>query len=87
MLIRLLSLDGAGAGSAADADGCGGVSTGNGASGVGGVSLISGAVGVGAGDTTSAAGDAGVASLVPKTNSSIALSSGLRFLAVILTLP
>ena len=80
-------MDGAGTGSAADANGCGAVSAGNKANGVGGVSLISDAVGVGAGDTTSGSVGGNAASLVPKTNSSIALPSGLRFLAVILTLP
>ena len=69
---------------------------GNAASGVGGVGAgdtgnkangISGdAVGVGAGGTTSGGvGDA--VSFVPKTNSSIALPSGLRFLVLISALP
>lgn len=47
---------------------------------------VSDAVGVGADDTSSGGvGDA--ASFVPKTNSSIALPSGLRFLVFISTLP
>jgi hypothetical protein len=48
---------------------------------------ISDAVGVGAGNTTSGGVGAGKASFVPKTNSSIALASGLRFLVFISTLP
>jgi hypothetical protein len=52
------------------------------------VSGVSDAVGVGAGDTTSGGvGDAASFSFVPKTNSSIALPSGLRFLVLISTLP
>jgi len=67
-------------GSGADTSGCGGVAIGNAASGV------SDAVGVGADDTISdGVGDA--VSCVPKTNSSIALPSGLRFLVFISTLP
>lgn len=80
-----------GTGSGADANGCGGVATGNkanGVGGVGGVYVISDAVGVGAGDTTSSSGvGAGTASFVPKTNSSIALPSGLCFLVLMLRLP
>jgi len=49
--------------------------------------IISDAVGVGGGDTSSVALGAGTASFVPKTNSSIALPSGLRFLVLILRLP
>jgi hypothetical protein len=63
--------------------GCGGVAVvnkANGVGGVGGVSVIGDAVGMGAGDTSSVAVGAGTASFVPKTNSSIALPSGLRFL-------
>ncbi|MEG4396631.1 hypothetical protein [Microcoleus sp. BROC3] len=73
------------------ADTCGdsGVAVGDAASGgVAGnaTSGVSDAVGVAAGDTTSGGvGDA--ASFVPKTNSSIALPSGLRFLVLISTLP
>jgi hypothetical protein len=44
-------------------------------------------VGVGAGDTSSVAVGAGTASLVPKTNSSIALPSCLRFSVPVSTLP
>jgi hypothetical protein len=52
------------------------------------VSGVSDAVGVGAGDTTNGVGsDAASFSFVPKTNSSIALPSGLRFLVLISTLP
>ncbi len=68
-----------GTGCGAEASGCGGVAVGNKANGVGGVSVISDAVGVGAGDTSSVALGAGTASFVLKTNSSIALPSGLRF--------
>jgi hypothetical protein len=67
----------------AEASGGGGVSLGNkanGVSGVGGVSVISDAMGMGAGDTSSVLVGADTASFVPKTNSSIALPSGLRFL-------
>jgi hypothetical protein len=77
-------------GCGAEASGFGGVATGNAISG-GGVagnaaSGVSDAVGVGADDTSSGGvGDA--ASFVPKTNSSIALPSGLRFLVLISTLP
>jgi len=80
-------LDGAETGSAADADGCGGVSTGSAASGVGGVPLIGDAVGVGAGDAASVALGSGKASFVPKTNSSIALPSCLRFSVLAPALP
>jgi hypothetical protein len=79
-----------GTGCGAEASGCGGVAVGNkanGVGGVGGVSVISDAVGVGAGDTSSVAVGAGKASFVPKTNSSIALPSGLRFLVLVLRLP
>ncbi len=59
-----------------------GIDAGNKANGV------SDAVGVGAGNTTSGVGgDAASFSFVPKTNSSIALSSGLRFLVLMSTLP
>jgi hypothetical protein len=44
-------------------------------------------VGVGAGDITNGGVGAGKASFVPKTNSSIALPSGLRFLVLMSTLP
>jgi hypothetical protein len=80
-------------GSGADTGGCGGVTVGNAASGGGGVagnavSGVSDAVGVGAGDITNGgAGGAASFSFVPKTNSSIALPSGLRFLLLISTLP
>jgi hypothetical protein len=67
-------------GSGADTVGSGGVATGNAASGV------SDAVGVGAGDTKSGVGGDAV-SFVPKTNSSIALPSGLRFFVLISALP
>jgi hypothetical protein len=79
--------------SGADTAGCGGVAVSNAASGCGGVAGnkangVSDTVGVGAGDTTSGAGsDAASFSFVPKTNSSIALPSGLRFLVLISTLP
>jgi hypothetical protein len=80
-------LDGAGTGSAADASGCGGVSTGNAAADVGNVYVMSDAADVGAGDASSVALGTGKASFVPKTNSSIALPSGLRFLILTSTLP
>ena len=76
--------------SGADTAGCGGVAVGNKANGDGGVagnttSDVSDAVGVGAGNTTNGGvGDA--ASFVPKTNSSIALPSGLRFLVLMTAL-
>ena len=76
-------------GSGADTSGCGGFAVGNAISGgVAGnaVSGVSDAVGVGAGNTTSGVGG-DAASCVPKTNSSIALPSGLRFLVLISTLP
>jgi hypothetical protein len=76
--------------SGADANACGGVAVGNKANGIGGVgdvSVISDAVGVGAGNTTNGRVGAGKASCVPKTNSSIALPSGLRFLVLMSTLP
>ena len=76
--------------SGADANGCGGVAVGNkanGVVGVGDVSVISDAVGVGAGDTSCVAVGAGRDSFVPKTNSSIALPSGLRFSVLVSTLP
>jgi hypothetical protein len=50
-------------------------------------SLISDAAGVGAGDAAGGAGGGNAAYWLPKTNSSIALPSGLRFLVLILTLP
>ena len=58
-----------------------GIDAGNKANGV------SDAVGVGAGNTTNGGVGAGKASFVPKTNSSNALASGLRFLVFISTLP
>ena len=75
--------------SGADTAGCGDVAVTNTSSGGGvadnAVSGVRDAVGVGAGDTISGGiGDA--ASFVPKTNSSIALPSGLRFLVLISTL-
>jgi hypothetical protein len=80
-------LDGAGTGSAANANGPGAVSAGNAASGIGGVSVMSVAVGVGASDAASGSGGTGKASFVPKTNSSIALPSGLRFSVLASALP
>ena len=71
----------------AEASGGGGVSVSNKANGVGGVYVISDAVGVGAGNTTNSGVGAGKASFVAKTNSSIALPSGLRFLAFMIMLP
>ena len=44
-------------------------------------------MGVGAGDATSVGVGAGKASFVAKTNSWIALPSGLRFLVLMSTLP
>ena len=75
-------------GSGADASGCGGVGTGNAAfGGVAGNAAfgVSDAVGVGADDTTNGGVGSEAASFffVPKTNSSIALPSGLRFLVLI----
>jgi len=71
----------------ADASGCGGVAVGDAASGVMSVGGISAAWDTrGAGDTTSGGGG-DAASFVPKTNSSIALPSGLRFLVFMPTLP
>jgi hypothetical protein len=62
---------------ASSVGGVGGVDAGNKEDGV------SDAVGVGAGDTTSSGGvGAGTASFVPKTSSSIAPPSGLRFLVL-----
>jgi hypothetical protein len=80
-----------GKGSAANASGCGRFAVGNKAKG-GGVAAnatsgVSNAVGVGAGDTSSVAVGAGTAFLVPKTNSSIALPSCLRFSVPVSTLP
>ena len=82
-------MDGAGTGSAGDAFDSGVVGADNADSGVGGVSVMSDAVGVGAGDAASGAvgGNAASFSFVPKTNSSIGLPSGLRFLVLISTLP
>lgn len=77
-------------GCGAEASGCGGVYVGNAASGIGGVgavSVINDAVGMGAGDTYCVAVDAGRDSFVPKTNSFIALPSGLHFLVLMLRLP
>lgn len=74
-----------GTGCGAEASGGGGVSVGNKANDVGGVSVISDTVGVGADHTSSVAVGAGTASFVPKTNSSIALPSGLRFLVLALS--
>ena len=48
---------------------------------------VSDAVGAGAGDTTNGGVGGGKGSFVPKTNSSIALPSGLRFLVLMSTLP
>jgi hypothetical protein len=69
--------------------GPGGVAVGNKANGVGGVGRVSGAdaVGVGAGGGSSVGVGAGKASFVAKTNSWIALPSGLRFLVLMSTLP
>ncbi len=52
-----------------------------------GANGVSDAVGVGAGNTTNGGVGAGKASFVPKTNSSITLPSGLRFLVLMSTLP
>ncbi|NQE35538.1 hypothetical protein E5S67_03273 [Microcoleus sp. IPMA8] len=77
-------------GSGADTAGCDDITVGNAI--LGGVagdaaSGVSDAVGVGAGDITSG-GVCGAASFfVPKTNSFIALPSGLRFLVLISALP
>jgi len=79
-----------GTGCSAEASGYGGVSVGNAASGIGGVgavSVINDAVGMGAGDTRCVAVGAGRDPFVPKTNSSIALPSGLHFLVLMLRLP
>jgi len=73
--------------SAANAFGSGAVSTGNAASGVGNVYVMSDAASGGAGDASSVALGTGKASLVSKTNSSIALPSGLRFWVLVSTLP
>jgi hypothetical protein len=78
-------------GSGADTGDCGGVTVGNAASGGGGVagnavSGVSDAVAVDAGNTTNGGVGAGKASFVPKTNSSITLPSGLRFLVLMSTL-
>jgi hypothetical protein len=80
-------LDGAGTGSAANTNGPGAVSTGHAASGVGNVYVMSDAASGGAGDASSVDLGTGKASLVPKTNSSIALPSGLRFWVLVSTLP
>jgi len=80
-------LDGAGTGSAAGANGCGGVSTGNAASGVGSVCIMSVAAGVGAGDASSVALGTGKASWVPKTSFLIAVPGGLHFWVLTSTLP
>jgi hypothetical protein len=68
-------------GSGTDASGCGGLAIGDAASGVMGVGGISASWDACAGDTTNGGvgGDAASFSFVPKTNSSIALPSGLRF--------
>jgi hypothetical protein len=74
----------------ADTVGCGGVSVGNKANNVGGVAgvyVMSDAVDMGAGDASSVAVGTDKASFVAKTNSSIALASGLRFLVFMSTLP
>jgi len=81
-----------GTGSGANALGPGGVAVGNKANGGGGVAAnatsgVSNAVGVAAGDTSSVAVGTGKASFVAKTNSSIALARGLRFLVLMSTLP
>jgi len=80
-------LDGAGTGSAANANDPGAVSAGNATSGIGGVSVMSVAVGVGASDAASGSGGTGKASFVAKANFSIALPSGLRFSVLTSTLP
>ncbi len=75
----------------ADASGGGGVATGNATNGGGvagnAVSDVSDAVGVGADDTTNGGVGRDAASFVPKTNFSIALPSGLRFLVLMSALP
>lgn len=85
-----------GTGGGAEASGGGGVSVDNKANGgsvVRGIDAgnkangVSDAVGVGAGNTRNGGVGAGKASFVPKTNSSIALPSGLRFLVLMSTLP
>jgi hypothetical protein len=76
-----------GTGCGADTNGRNGVAVGNKANGVdavGDVSAVWNAVGAG-GDTTN--GGVGKASFVPKTNSSIALPSSLRFSVLVSTLP
>ena len=78
-----------GTGSGADTAGCGGVAIGNKANGVMGVGGISASWDAcGADDTASGVGGGAASfSFVPKTNSSIALPSGLRFLVLISALP
>jgi hypothetical protein len=72
-----------GTGCGANANGGGSVAAGNKANCVGGVRNV---VGVGADDTTSSGVGAVRTSFVPKTNSSIVLPSGLRFLVLMSTL-
>ena len=71
--------------SGAGASGSDAVGAGNKANGAGGVSGVRDAVA--AGGTTFGCAGMGAASFVPKTNSSSALSSGLRFFAVMTILP
>jgi hypothetical protein len=74
----------------ADTVSCGGVSVGNKANNVGGVAgvyVMSDAVDMGAGDASSVAVGTDKASFVAKTNSSMALASGLRFWVFMSTLP
>ena len=69
--------------------GPGGVAVGNkanGVDGVGDVSAVWNSAGAD-GDTANGSVGAGKASFVAKTNSSIALPSGLRFLILVSTLP
>ena len=76
-----------GTGSGADANGFGGAAFGNKAKSVdavGDVSAVWNAAGAD-GDTTN--GGVGKVSFVPKTSSSIALPSGLRFWVLVSTLP
>ena len=78
-------------GSGADIADCGGVAVGDAASsgsGVAGNAVSgSGVAGLGPGDTTNGGVGGDAASFVPKTNSSIALLRGVRFLVFMSTLP
>jgi len=79
-------------GSGADIADCGGVAVGDAASSGSGVAAGnavsgSGVAGLGPGDTTNGGVGGDAASFVPKTNSSIALPNGLRFLVLISALP